>query len=115
MCYSTGMSDGSRMTALRRGMLEPLVLAALEERQLYPAEILTALREADFPVQEGTLYPLLTKLGREGAVMHEWRESSSGPPRKYFSLTSEGERQLTEFKAYWETLTQTIKRIGKGS
>ncbi|MCC3282691.1 PadR family transcriptional regulator [Arthrobacter caoxuetaonis] len=107
------MVDNSRMTALRRGMLEPLVLAALENRRLYPAEILTALREADFPVQEGTLYPLLTKLGREGAVMHEWRESPSGPPRKYFSLTSEGEQQLAEFRTYWETLTQTIRRIGK--
>ncbi|NPC95521.1 PadR family transcriptional regulator [Nocardioides sp. zg-DK7169] len=109
------MSENPRMAALRRGMLEPLVLTALDRRQRYPAEIVAALRDAGFPAQEGTLYPLLTKLGREGAVTHEWRESSSGPPRKYLSLTPAGERQLSEFRAYWRDLTDTIEQIGRHS
>lgn len=107
------MSQSQKLVAMRRGLLEPLVLASLEGRQRYPAEILSALRAADFPVQEGSLYPLLTRLGKEGAVAHEWRESASGPPRKYLSLTPTGERQLAEFKAYWRSLTQTIEQIGR--
>lgn len=107
------MSESQKMAALRRGLLEPLVLTALDGRQRYPAEIVTALREAGFPAQEGTLYPLLTKLGKEGAVTHEWRESPSGPPRKYLSLTALGQQQLAEFKAYWHSLTQTIEKIGR--
>lgn len=101
------------MAALRRGMLEPLVLAALEGRQRYPAEIVAVLREASFPVQEGTLYPLLTKLRREDLVSHEWHESPSGPPRKYCALTEAGERQLSEFRAYWAALTTMIEQIGR--
>ncbi len=107
------MSENHRLAALRRGLLEPLVLTALDGRQRYPAEIVAALRAAGFPAQEGTLYPLLTKLGKEGAVTHEWRESPSGPPRKYLSLTPLGEQQLAEFRASWLSLTETIEQIGR--
>ncbi|MFD2764377.1 PadR family transcriptional regulator [Micromonospora eburnea] len=101
------------MAALRRGMLEPLVLASLEAAQRYPAEVVVVLRGAGFPVQEGTLYPLLAKLRREELVSHEWRESPTGPPRKYFNLTSAGEEQLAAFREYWTALTQMIERIGR--
>lgn len=93
-------------------MLEPLVLATIEPGHRYAAEIVAALRDAGFPVQEGTLYPLLTKLRRDGLVEHEWRESSSGPPRKYFTLTDSGRSQLAEFRSYWAELTRMIETIG---
>lgn len=94
-------------------MLEPLVLGSIELRQRYAAEIAAALREVGFPVQEGTLYPLLNKLRRDGLVAHEWQESTSGPPRKYLTLTDSGRAQLAEFRDYWGALTGMIDTIGR--
>jgi PadR family transcriptional regulator, regulatory protein PadR len=107
------MQPDSKLVALRRGLLEPLVLAAVEFQQRYAAEIITALQETGFPVQEGTLYPLLSKLRRDGLVRHEWRESLSGPPRKYFSLTDTGRGQLAAFREYWNELSRMINTIGR--
>jgi len=107
------MPSDPRLVALRRGLLEPLVLAAVESRQRYAAEILAVLREAGFPTQEGTLYPLLSKLRRDGLVQHEWRESPSGPPRKYFLLTAAGRDQLATFREHWNELTRLINSIGR--
>ncbi|GAA4703899.1 PadR family transcriptional regulator, regulatory protein PadR [Promicromonospora umidemergens] len=107
------METTQKLAALRRGLLEPLALAAIEQRQLYAAEIVTAMRNVGFPVQEGTLYPLLSKLRRDGLLGHEWRESASGPPRKYYSLTESGSSQLAEFRSYWSDLTTMINTIGR--
>jgi PadR family transcriptional regulator PadR len=90
-----------------------MVLAVVESRQRYPAEIAATLVDAGFPVQEGTLYPLLSRLRREGSVDHEWHESPAGPPRKYFTLTQEGARQLVEFREYWSGLSRMIETIGR--
>ncbi|WP_240762478.1 PadR family transcriptional regulator [Micromonospora sp. HM134] len=89
------------------------MLTAVESRQRYAAEILSALQEANFPAQEGTLYPLLSKLRRDGLVHHEWRESPLGPPRKYFSLTDAGRDQLAAFRDYWNELTRMINTMGR--
>lgn len=94
-------------------MLEFLVLAAIEPEHRYAAEIVASLRAVGFPVQEGTLYPLLNKLRRDGLVEHEWRESASGPPRKYLTLTKPGRAQLAEFRDYWAQLTRMIETIGR--
>lgn len=106
------MESDSKLAALRRGMLEPLVLASIEHQQRYAGEIATALRNAGFPVQEATLYPLLNRLRREDLLTHEWQESSAGPPRKYLSLTDTGRAQLQAFRAHWDSLTDMIKTIG---
>lgn len=107
------MDNDGKLVALRRGMLEPLVLASIEPQRRYAAEILAALREVNFPVQEGTLYPLLNKLRRDGLVEHEWQESPAGPPRKYLTLTVSGRAQLVEFRSYWGSLTRMIEAIGR--
>ncbi|GIF64291.1 hypothetical protein Ais01nite_23260 [Asanoa ishikariensis] len=107
------MQTDPKLVALRRGLLEPLVLAAVESQQRYAAEILAGLQEVGFPAQEGALYPLLSKLRRDGLVEHEWRESLSGPPRKYFSLTDAGRAQLEEFRSYWNQLSYMIDTIGQ--
>lgn len=107
------MAEDLEFASLRRGLLELLALASVEHKARYAAEIVTALREVGYPVQEGTVYPLLNKLRRAGLVDHEWRESSSGPPRKYLSLTAEGRQRLTEFREYWQKLTNMIERIGR--
>lgn len=105
--------DDPKFAALRRGLLEAMVLASVESRYRYPAEIAATLVESGFPVQEGTLYPLLSRLRREGLVTHEWRESPTGPPRKYVLLSEDGARRLAEFREYWRHLSHLLDTIGR--
>lgn len=107
------MKEDAKLLALRRGMLEPFVLAAVEHRRRYAVEIAEVLAASGFPVLEGTLYPLLNRLRRDGLVEHEWQESPSGPPRKYLSLTPAGRAQLAELRDYLKILTDTLATIGK--
>jgi len=102
----------AKLAALRRGMLEPMVLAVLDGESRYAGEIAQLLREAAFPVQDGTLHPLLNRLRREGLLTHEWRESPSGPPRKYLALSDDGQAQLAEFRDYFRCLSALIESTG---
>lgn len=112
MCNSTRMEEDPSLAALRRGLLEVLALAAVENSPRYAAEIVAVLRRTGFPAQEGTVYPLLNKLRRAGYVSHEWQESTSGPPRKYLQLTDKGTKRLDEFRTYWKELTTMIEQVG---
>jgi len=80
------MNIGKKSGQLRKGLLEFIVLKVIAEHKVYAADILTKLRKTEFSTQEGTLYPLLSKLRREGFLDYEWVESESGPPRKYYVL-----------------------------
>ena len=88
------MIDEQKFSSIRKGLLEFLVLTIVNARTVYVADILKRLSATDFATQEGTLYPLLSRLRREGLVNYEWQESESGPPRKYYRLTSAGKRHL---------------------
>lgn len=106
------MSESPKLGALRKGFLEFLVLRIISGSTVYAADILKKLAATDFATQEGTLYPLLSRLRREGLLDYQWHESDAGPPRKYYRLTVAGERQLSEFNAYWTRLNRTIDSIG---
>jgi PadR family transcriptional regulator PadR len=98
---------------IRKGLLEYVVLSVISARKVYAADILEILGATEFATQEGTLYPLLSRLRREGTVEYEWVESAAGPPRKYYRLTDKGKEQLDELSEYWETLNKTIKTLGR--
>ncbi|MEO6867967.1 MAG: PadR family transcriptional regulator [Gaiellales bacterium] len=98
--------------SVRRGLLELAVLTALSSGRLYAAEILDRLTSTPFATQEGTLYPLLGKLRRDGLLEHEWVESDSGPPRKYHRLTPDGTERLTQLDSYWKQLATTLEQLG---
>ena len=66
----------------------------------------------EFATQEGTLYPLLSRMRRDGLVDYDWKESDSGPPRKYYALTASGQAQLAELVAYWRLINKTIEDLG---
>jgi PadR family transcriptional regulator PadR len=102
------MNTESKLAPLRKGLLEFVVLKLLAGPSLYVAELLKRLSSTDFATQEGTLYPLLSRLRREGLVDYEWRESDLGPPRKYYRLTDSGRQQLSELQSYWDQLNQTL-------
>lgn len=98
---------------IRKGLLEYVVLSIISTRRVYAADILQILGTTEFVTQEGTLYPLLSRLRREGLVEYEWVESEAGPPRKYYLLTEKGEKQLDELNGYWKELNGTIKALGR--
>ena len=104
--------DQAKLTALRKGLLEFLILGVVSADTVYAADILKRLSETDFATQEGTLYPLLSKMRREGLLDYEWQESAAGPPRKYYRLTAAGEAQWREFRDYWTSLTHLIDTVG---
>jgi len=76
---------------MRKGVLEYCILSLLKDQELYPSDIIERLKEAKLIIVEGTLYPLLTRLKNAGVLSYRWQESTSGPPRKYYCLTPEGE------------------------
>jgi len=106
-----GLSD--KFAAIRKGLLEFLILKIVAADKVYVADILRRLSETDFATQEGTLYPLLSKMRRDGLVDYEWQESDAGPPRKYYELTSKGRSQLAELNDYWKQLNATINQLGR--
>ena len=106
------MNDSDPFRSLRRGLLEFAVLTALEPGRLYAAEILERLDGTPFATQEGTLYPLLGKLRRDGLLDHEWEESDSGPPRKYHQLTAAGRDRRAQLGSYWQDLATTLDTLG---
>lgn len=97
---------------LRRGVLEFCVLALLRDTERYGFELVRALTEADGLVTtEGTLYPLLGRLRREGVVETTWRESSSGPPRRYYRLTPAGHEALDAFTVEWARFRGSVDTL----
>jgi PadR family transcriptional regulator, regulatory protein PadR len=107
------MSGNEKFTAIRKGLLEFLILKIIAADKVYVADMLKRLSETDFATQEGTLYPLLSKMRRDGLLDYEWRESDAGPPRKYYRLTAKGKSQLGELTEYWKYLHSTIDQIGR--
>ncbi len=89
---------------VRKGILEFCILGIISRGEVYASDILDALKSANMLVVEGTVYPLLTRLKNAGLLTYEWRESTSGPPRKYFTLTLEGHTALEELKETWNEL-----------
>ena len=107
------METPASFDSIRRGLLEFLVLKIISGEAVYAADILAALDETQFKTQEGTLYPLLSRLRREELLDYQWQESETGPPRKYYSLTAGGRKRLDDLKQYWEDINKTIKNLGK--
>jgi PadR family transcriptional regulator PadR len=107
------MSVDEKFTAIRKGLLEFLILKIISSDKVYVADMLERLRETEFSTQEGTLYPLLSKMRREGLVDYEWQESDAGPPRKYYELTAKGTSQLADLSDYWKHINATISRLGR--
>ena len=107
------MNIDSKLGQLRKGLLEFIVLKIIAEHKVYAADILVKLRKTEFATQEGTLYPLLSKLRREGLLDYQWVESESGPPRKYYVLKEKGNQQLRVFSHYWKQLDNEIKQVAK--
>jgi PadR family transcriptional regulator PadR len=102
-------------TQMRRGVLELCTLSILSEGEAYPSDIIQRLRGAELIVVEGTLYPLLTRLKNSELLDYEWRESRSGPPRKYYYITDKGRAFLQELVETWNQLVQAVNHSIKNN
>jgi PadR family transcriptional regulator, regulatory protein PadR len=102
-----------KFASIRKGLLEFLILKIVSSDKVYVADILQRLSATEFATQEGTLYPLLSKMRREGTVDYEWQESEAGPPRKYYTLTQKGSSQLQELNQYWRYINHTLDNLGR--
>lgn len=102
------MNVENAKSQMRKGMLDFCVLLLLRREAAYATDIIAQLKEAELLVVEGTLYPLLTRLKKDGLLSYEWRESTQGPPRKYYALTDEGHTALVGMDEAWSSLTRTV-------
>tara|TARA_B100000767_G_C19774829_1_gene541971 strand:+ start:3728 stop:4057 length:330 start_codon:yes stop_codon:yes gene_type:complete len=100
---------------MRKGILEFCILKILSTRDKYAFEIIETLKKSKLLVVEGTLYPLLTRLKNGGFLEYRWEESSSGPPRKYYSITEEGKQFLKELHSSWSDLNKAVTSLTKKS
>jgi PadR family transcriptional regulator PadR len=74
---------------------------------------LEQLKKAKLIVVEGTLYPLLTRLKNSELLTYRWEESTSGPPRKYYSITPFGVASLTQLQTTWDELVAAVNSLKK--
>lgn len=96
---------------MRKGILEYCILSILDKNDAYVGEILDSLKDGRLLVVEGTIYPLMTRLKNSELLDYRWEESTSGPPRKYYSLTNKGRDFLAELSNTWEELKSSVQKI----
>lgn len=103
---------GKQMTEMLKGTLEGIVLALLGEQPAYGYDITARLRDHGFTdIAEGTIYALLVRIEQRGLVDVEKVPSEKGPPRKVYSLNTQGNAELAEFWKTWSFLSQRIEEV----
>lgn len=96
---------------LRKGFLAYCVLKVCANEAVYTSDIIAKLHQAELVVVEGTIYPLLSRLQKDGLLTHEWQESEQGPPRKYYQLTPFGHEVMEQVSHKITTLNATLKKL----
>lgn len=99
---------------VKKGTLAFIVLNVLKGKEFYGYELIEEVKKfTSIEIAEGTLYPLMNRLKKEGLVTSKWVEQASGIPRKYYVLTNVGEKTLSEMQEYWSDLEIAINKISK--
>jgi len=115
MMEYSGEGRERRITQLRKGILELAVMGVLYHERHYGYSLVKVLSEAgSIELKEGTVYPILGRLDREGMVRSEWVESDQGPPRKYYALTAAGRQMFDELSQEFDLLVGLVQRKWKG-
>jgi PadR family transcriptional regulator PadR len=96
---------------MRKGILEYCILHIIARGEVYASDMIDELTSARMIVVEGTLYPLLTRLKNSGLVEYKWVESKSGPPRKYYTLTENGNHFLNGLTETWNEIVHSTSMI----
>jgi PadR family transcriptional regulator, regulatory protein PadR len=102
-------SQDALLAQMRRGTLQYCVLSLLVDEERYGFDLVRGLSETDGMVtSEGTIYPLLSRLRRDGLVESTWQESPAGPPRRYYRLTEPGRAALEGFRLEWRRFRDAV-------
>ncbi|MGO4294592.1 PadR family transcriptional regulator [Chitinophaga sp. RAB17] len=109
------MNIDNTQSQMRKGVLEFCILSIIKQGEAYPSDIIEKMKEAKLDILEGTLYPLLTRLKNAELLTYRWVESSSGPPRKYFSMTDKGEAFYQELESTWNELANAVHQLTQSS
>ena len=96
---------------LRKGFLAYCVLRVCAKEPKYTSDIIRQLQAAELVVVEGTIYPLLSRLQKDGLLTHEWQESEQGPPRKYYRTTPHGIEVANLMNTKINALNTTLKKL----
>ena len=104
--YASQMS-----TQMRKGFIAFCVLKVCSKKPVYTSDIIKELRDAKLVVVEGTIYPLLSRLQKDGLLSHEWQESEQGPPRKYYKITDFGKGVAQVVEKEINNLSATIDKL----
>lgn len=105
------MNIDNTQSQMRKGVLEFCILSIIKRAEAYPSDIIEEMKKANLHILEGTLYPLLTRLKNAGLLSYRWVESTTGPPRKYFSLTDQGAAFYRELHATWNEMADAVAQI----
>ena len=107
----TSESD-SRISQFRKGVVELAIFALLHRGEAYGVEIVEALSgHPGLAISAGTVYPLLSRLRKAGMIDSSWQESPVGPPRKYYRLTTAGDREFTDMVMAWNGVTGAMEDL----
>ena len=113
MEYSDDGKD-RRITQLRKGILELAVMGVLYHERHYGYSLVRVISETGpISLKEGTIYPILARLDRDGLVRSEWVESDQGPPRKYYALTSSGRQLFDALSQEFDLLVSLVQHKWK--
>ena len=105
------MDIQNTQSQMRKGVLEFCILSVIKKGEVYPSDIVEAMKSAGLHILEGTLYPLLTRLKNADLLTYRWVESQSGPPRKYFLMTDKGLEFYDQLELTWKELADAVHNI----
>ncbi|ACJ78352.1 PadR family transcriptional regulator [Bacillus paranthracis] len=101
-----------KSTQMLKGVLDGCILSIIQEGEIYGYELKEKLHNYGFhSFSEGTIYPLLLRMQKEGLVTSVLRESTTGPKRKYYALSKMGEKELDKFKERWDDLKLFVENV----
>ena len=111
----SGYNMENKITQLRKGILELAILACLSRGRHYGYSLVKTISgDEEIDLTEGTIYPILGRLAKEGLVQSEWVESSQGPPRKYYTLTLKGEETFRMLEGEFQKLSAIVVNVQSG-
>ncbi len=105
------MDIQNTQSQMRKGVLEFCIMSVIRQGEVYPSDIVDKMKAANLNILEGTLYPLLTRLKNAGYLNYRWVESNSGPPRKYFVMTTEGLLFYEALESTWKELADAVHAL----
>lgn len=98
---------------MKKGLLEFCILSIIRRGESYPSDIVAELKDSGMQILEGTIYPLLTRLKNAGYLEYRWVESTTGPPRKYFTMSETGKEFYLSLQKTWIEISTAVEHITK--